>query len=408
MRRFALIVLLMLSLVCGWLTSFLAAEPLWRRLLPGPRIEADPSGDYSLQQTHGPWLVMAATFSGEGAFKQAQELAVELRDTYRMPSYLHQVSFDLDEQPAAAYRRGGTKKSRYQRGDEVTELAVLVGDFPMVDDPEAQRVLQQIKQIEPRALSIEHREATSQNFAGWRNLKNKVLASKGRRGRRGPMGHAFMTRNPLLPKEYFVPKGVDKFVERMNQGVKYSLLKCRGKYTIRVATFRAPVKIAGAGRSLLSSSRREPADDSHALAMAAKKAHEMTMALRGLKDPWEAYEFHDRNQSIVTVGSFDEVRMRMPDQREVLKRDVQIILRTFDASVPFPVQDRRAAHELEQAKTKLLNTFAQQLGNQPQGLHPKQIATTAGDGNVMYIPFDIHPQVIDVPKRSVSGAFAWK
>ena len=51
------------------------------------------------------------------------------------------------------------------------------------------------------------------------------------------MGGAFMTTNPLLPREYFVPKGIDKFVVDMNKGVKHSLLDCKGKYTVKVATF---------------------------------------------------------------------------------------------------------------------------------------------------------------------------
>ena len=69
----------------------------------------------------------------------------------------------------------------------------------------------------------------------------------GRSGR-GPMGRAFFTRNPLLPREYFVPKGVDDFVAKMNQGVEHSLLDCPGRYTVQVATFR--------GKTILQTGRR--------------------------------------------------------------------------------------------------------------------------------------------------------
>ena len=51
------------------------------------------------------------------------------------------------------------------------------------------------------------------------------------------MRNAFITTNPLLPDEYFVPKGLDRLVLEMNEPVKYSLLDCPGKYTVKIATF---------------------------------------------------------------------------------------------------------------------------------------------------------------------------
>ena len=41
----------------------------------------------------------------------------------------------------------------------------------------------------------------------------------------------------------------------------------------------------------------------HTLEEAAENAHILTESLR--QQGYEAYEFHDRDQSIVTVGSFD-------------------------------------------------------------------------------------------------------
>jgi len=38
-----------------------------------------------------------------------------------------------------------------------------------------------------------------------------------RKKRKGPLGKAFVTSNPLLPAEYFVPKGIDQFVVSMNK-----------------------------------------------------------------------------------------------------------------------------------------------------------------------------------------------
>ena len=56
------------------------------------------------------------------------------------------------------------------------------------------------------------------------------------------MGHAFITTNPMLLSDYFVPKGgIDELVLRMNKGVTHSLLDCPGKYTVKVATFTGAV-----------------------------------------------------------------------------------------------------------------------------------------------------------------------
>ncbi len=52
------------------------------------------------------------------------------------------------------------------------------------------------------------------------------------------MRRAFVARNPLLPKEYFVDAGIDPFVLDMNRQVKHSLLDNPGQYTVRVASFQ--------------------------------------------------------------------------------------------------------------------------------------------------------------------------
>ena len=104
-----------------------------------------------------------------------------------------------------------------------------------------------------------------------------------------------------MPRESYAPKGVDTFVFKINKDVEYSLLDCPGNYSVRVATFRGTVitnqqkvkEIQEGGR--LKSTLEE----------AAIKAHKVTMKLRELGH--EAYEFHDRHESYVTVGSFDWV-----------------------------------------------------------------------------------------------------
>ena len=57
------------------------------------------------------------------------------------------------------------------------------------------------------------------------------------------MGHAMITPNPLLPPGYFNRKGLDPFLVELNKDLEYRLLKCPGKYTVQVATFKGQVFI---------------------------------------------------------------------------------------------------------------------------------------------------------------------
>ena len=104
-----------------------------------------------------------------------------------------------------------------------------------------------------------------------------------------------------LPDSYFTPKGVDKFVEKMNKDFDYSALKIPGKQTIRVATFRGRGTLVGASQSRSSKTRRKNAD-TDPLMEAAENAHLLCEEMR--RKGWEAYEFHDTTESWVSVGSF--------------------------------------------------------------------------------------------------------
>jgi len=357
---------------CGFLAvgaSARAAAP-WEGLLTMNKVEADPEKTYQLTDENGPWMIMTTSFSGEGAQQQAHDLVLELRRRYKLPAYQHRVKFDFGrEAPGRGLDEFGNPiKMRYQSGTEVDEIAVLVGDYPSVNCPEAQRTLQKIKNSRPECLDIKKRKQTNQSLASWRILQNEFKKAIGSgEKQRGPMGHAFVTTNPLLPKEYYVPRGVDPFILKMNKGVKHSLLDCPGRYTVQVATFK--------GRTVLDQKEIQEElqkglkiQDSK-LAEAADKAHRLTEALR--MKGYDAFEFHDRYSSIVTVGSFHSVGTPRPDGRTEINPKIHAIMEAFKAQKP-------------------------EVAGLPQGaLEPQSLVG---------IPFDIQPIPVQVPKRSVSTA----
>ncbi len=402
-----------------WFTAITSTQAqLWKQFVPTPREQPVVSEDLSLSEDSGPWLVMASSFSGNGAETQARELAMELRQRHGLPAYLHDMSFNYtEEKPGRGLDQYGAPiRRRYQR-EGVHEYAVLVGSFPAVDDPEAQQLLEKIKTMQPDALKIGGAEHNAQSLAQVREWQNQLLEKLGKSRDRGPMARAFMIRNPLLPREFFVPRGIDKFVEKMNDGVEHSLLDCPGKYTVKVATF--------SGRSLLQASAAEDKESSsrwswrreqdNPLVEAAEKAHLLCEELR--VHGWEAYEFHDRTESIVTIGSFEQVSQRSTDGRDMAIPQVQRIIETFGAAYDTPADplsgigndpttQQLVKQQEQQFNLKLNNQQAQVV----QGMNPKHVKLFDGSGKrrrvAKIIPMDIHPHAMEVPARSISGTYA--
>jgi hypothetical protein len=377
---------------------------------------ADASG-YAMTQESGPWLIVAASFSGNGAEKQAHDLAAELRDSFHLQAYVHEMDFKFRDDSENDGTYGSSTRRRFRRGDEARELAVLIGDFASIDGPDAQQMLSRVKTMEPNALNVDE-DQSAQSMAQVRRLQDAVMEKIGKERKRGPMGQAFFTRNPLLPREYFVPKGVDAFIAKMNEGVEHSLLDCPGRRTIQVATFR--------GKTILQTSAKDDAasksfwsghkkDDKNPLVQAAENAHLLAKELRS--HGFDAYEFHDRTESIVTIGSFAQTTQQLPDGRVVALPEVQKIIQTFDAGFDTPADplspignDSRTQRLVEEREREVSARLNNQQAQIVPGLNPKHVKILSGRGkNVKVeriIPMDIHPQVIDVPKRSVSSAYA--
>jgi len=339
------------------------AAPPWVNLLTLERVEADPEKPYRLAQENGPWLVMACSFSGQRAEEQARELVLELRRRYKLPAYMHRVRFDLGDQTygRGIDRYGAPVRMHYRRPSQFDEIAVMVGDFASIDDPRAQRTLQKLKYSHPECLEPAPDKPTARNLAAWRRFASYVSPEK---EKKGPMCKAFVTTNPLLPKEYFAPRGVDKLVEQMNAGVEHSLLDCPRKYTVQVAHFTGSVVM---DQTRINAIEEGQQDLESNLGKAALAAHKLTEALR-IKG-YEAYEFHDRYASIVTVGSFHSVGTPRPDGKIEINPQIHAIMERFRAGPP------KAPGAGPEAKT------------------------------LVGIPFDPQPIPVEVPRRAISADY---
>lgn len=279
----------------GWLpTSWFSSE------------EIDTKAMFPLAESDGPWLVLAATFRGDAARDDARMLVHELRGRHKLKAYTLEKSFDYTgEQTGLGLNPDGSpKRMRYANAEEVTEVAVLVGDFGSFDDPRGQKMLTKIKSLRPDALS--DGRAKSRAFSDFR----RMIGLDGQADK-GPMHMAFVIPNPLLPEEFFSRPEVDEFVQEMNTGVEHSLLDCPGRYSVRVALFTGAgtfdQKAIEGGQDVELESR---------LVEAAETAHRLTESLR--RRGFEAWEFHDRESSMVCVGSFQQLTVPGADGRQAV------------------------------------------------------------------------------------------
>jgi hypothetical protein len=343
----------------------------WTDMVSLKQVDADPDKAYTIKETNGPWMIMACSFSGEGAEKQAKDLAYELRKRYKLRAYVSKEQFDFGDPKGLKLDSDGMPvKMRYYKAPKRTEVAVLVGDYPSVDDDEAQRVLQKLKYATPQCLDVKKNKSTAQTLAAYRTLQAMVGSAN---KEKGPMSHAFITTNPLLPRDYFVPTGLDPLVIEMNKNVprEMSLLQCAGQYSVKVATFKGQVVIK---QNEIEEIEKGQKQFTSTLADAALKAHRLTEALR--VKGYEAYEFHDRNASIVTVGSFDSVGLPRADGKIDVNPKIQKIMQVFGAQ---PVD---------------------LSGKVPKDVLPMSCKKLDG------IDFDVQPTPILVPHNSISATIS--
>ena len=192
-------------------------------------------------------MVMAHTFRGPNAARQAQQLAMELRTKNGLAAYVWYVKIHpggtsniFSIPPTAPSPVKTPRMSSPEKLRTYDEAAVLVGDCKTM--LEAKQLWKTVKHLHPACI-----DGKPGVF-----LRNK-----------GGLSHALITTNPLVAAQRLYPgrpipvggggqpidpnlmmtnfemlKKPDPLVKKMNQG-PHSIFKCQGPYTMPVATFTA-------------------------------------------------------------------------------------------------------------------------------------------------------------------------
>lgn len=354
--RFSLRICVFAVVVAIGLESVEAQLRLPFRKSESSTVQASAEQEIHLTESAGPWLIMCASFAGEDGAQQAQRVAEELRQQHGLNAYVYRHQFNMDQKyadhglgwqidPNAAGDTPGLvpRQMKLASSGSFEEAAVLVGDFADVDDAQAQRTLETIKTIQPRSVQqipedalAADSEPTGNRVRAFRDLlSRKADDTESSASSEGLFHQAFLLPNPLIPSEYFSNQGCDEFVQKLNRGIKYSLLKNDARYTVRVATFGAdiaidPNKINQTLDQMKSLKKSGQGMKNSQLANAAKKASVLAAYLR--KQGIEAYEFHDRDESIVCVGSFDWLTRSNGGASEVFNPEMAEVIQKFQGT----------------------------------------------------------------------------
>jgi hypothetical protein len=295
----------------SWLILCLCLLPMIARQLDGAPIHFEKGRRYDLHQKNGPWMIMVASFQpasldgqvrdGKTPQQLADELVWELRSLRPnpIPAYSYSIKA-ADERVETTDRLGREEERKFLT--RKNQVCVMAGNYQSLE--KGQATLNWIKKFNPKCLQQQ----------GVKYLKTNR--------RQGPLGGAFLTMNPLLSPEEVQQRRHDPLLVKLNSGGKYSLYENDGEYSLVVATFSGK-KLAHIGDSNSLEAQqafRLRADGSEGgsdgigkfwnkteendLDAASRSAWELAVTLRE-RENVDAYVWHDRYQSVVTVGSFD-------------------------------------------------------------------------------------------------------
>ncbi|MBQ7111814.1 MAG: hypothetical protein IJO06_11425 [Thermoguttaceae bacterium] len=366
--RSSLKYILFLAIVCGG-AEVGFGQFSFPQMGKAAKVEADPKKDYFLKDSDGNWLAMAAKFSDEKAAYRAKKLAYELRKAYKMEAFV--FKFDPSRNLDAFSAEVDSAKNFHYQTTQNVEYAVLVGGYPVGDDLELQKTLERLRRCQPESLKDDApSKALAQKFQEMARKDQKYAGY-------GPMGGAFAVPNPLLPKEFFSQKGiVDSYVEKLNSDGKYSLLNNDKMYTVRIATFSGDV-------AMYKNTQGPKTDEMKSrLRYAGLRAAALCEALR--KAGVEAWEFHDRDCSFVTIGSFDSYGVEQANGQIELNPKIDQIMKKYGGKLVDGADGR--------SKYRAYTVVVDIPDPESTALRPKK--------KRLELACDLRPVIIVVPQRS--------
>lgn len=262
-------------------------------------VDATPGREYPVTKEHGPWMIFVASFHKPGvdrpdeleqdredesvARDAAQKLVLELRSK-GVPAYIFELQKKREE--VQTRDRFGNQQVRRTLADD-TQISVLAGNYPSINNDIAEKTLEWIKHYNPESFGDKARFRVTP-------------------GRQGPLAGAFLTINPLLSRDEVNARTIDpelvKLLKKLNANNEYPITQCGGDYTLIIKEFRG--RSGMKSNSAIAGSWDEKAilKAGESLGKAGYDAWRLCTALRNRGI--EAYLWHEEFRSVVTVGAF--------------------------------------------------------------------------------------------------------
>ena len=265
-------------------------------LHPAGAIDNERGKTYKLTDKHGPWMIMVASFrnirdedrktDGLSAEDAAAELVFELREK-GIPAYAYSQDGKVEKiETYDRLGRDGTRIFAAQRD----MICVLAGNYEAIDDAVAQKTLNYVKKFHPKFL---------------KNTKSGAVVRTN--AQKGPLAGAFMTINPLRKPGEVARQRVDNETKFLNSGIDHALVGVKKKYTLQIASFtgRATTPFGSSAYKGKEGKFDKELNQSSGfnIVRVGEDAAQLARTLR--QEGVEAYVFHDKFQSIVTVGGYD-------------------------------------------------------------------------------------------------------
>lgn len=317
----------------------LALTTAWAVMAQDPATQ-EPTIKYPLTAREGPWLIHIGSFRGDEALDFAHRFAEESRTKHKLLTFIYsmheadalkdreelrkqQLAFIGSDKIAESNERQKFKTVRI-----VKEYSVFVGNFS--DMEKARYEAARIKEF-PVPTSIptfgihlykeSSAKAKSDPVGGeWGSVFGLKTPAGSEEGKRlgevqgNPYRQAFVVRNPITYKapaparinqSASVP--IDPSWKELNAKEKYSVFSCPKNWTLVVAQFSPPTEVQSSlTRPLVQTGfRTSPNEIGQGLERAAETARQVAELLRDGGKGYDAYVFHTREYSLVTVGAFD-------------------------------------------------------------------------------------------------------
>lgn len=338
-----------------------AAPPSFTQVAATTPAEPPPTTHpWYVKPENGQWMIIVKSYRSmtdrhtrvrTEAKPLAEQLAKEIRETYKTPAYLFERGSE-ERRKEEARVRGETEKKKAEQERVFLELNDKLRQ-------EAFRKGYEFQETRPkyRVPTIPYEDEWAVLVGGWKDMEgarkgldivrrwaepvDKRLmdrgfvggaAGKGEQttlsgGYLNPYKLAFVAPNPAAPKTLTGEAGADPYVLELNKQEPLSVLKIQKSWTIVVKAYYAPVDMKDKDANNVISIKKLFNTQPENLDKTARLAQNMAKLLRDLKpQPFETYILHTLNGSLVCVGQFDSAtdpRMLAEQERlEALRLNV--------------------------------------------------------------------------------------